>query len=68
MGNTTNILNNCTMYIMQDGITALMAASEKGKTNVVGLLIEHSANVNSRKEVRLHALACIHDRKLEMVT
>ena len=35
-------------------MTALMAASFNGKTDGVELLIKHNADVNARKEVRLH--------------
>ena len=31
-----------------------MAASGKGRTDIVELLIKHNADVNARKEVRLH--------------
>ena len=31
-----------------------MTASQEGRTNVVELLIKHNADVNARKEVRLH--------------
>ena len=31
-----------------------MVASHKGRTDVVELLIKHNADVNARKEVRLH--------------
>ena len=31
-----------------------MAASRKGRTDIVELLIKHNADVNARKEVRLH--------------
>ena len=31
-----------------------MVASQDGRTNIVKLLIEHNADVNARKEVRLH--------------
>ena len=37
----------------QDGVTALMVASGKGRTDVVELLIKQNANVNARTEVRL---------------
>ena len=40
--------------IFQDGATALMVASGKGRTDVVELLIKHNADVNARTEVRLH--------------
>ena len=40
--------------MFQDGWTALMVASEKGRTDVVKLLIKHNADVNAREEVRLH--------------
>ena len=40
--------------IFQDGATALMAASGKGRTDVVELLIKDNADVNARTEVRLH--------------
>ena len=40
--------------MFQDGWTALMVASEKGRTDVVKLLIKHNADVNARTEVRLH--------------
>ena len=42
--------------IFQDGVTALMVASGKGRTDVVELLIKHNADVKARKEVRLHIL------------
>ena len=35
-------------------MTALMAASGKGRTDVVELLIKHNADVNASTEVRLH--------------
>ena len=35
-------------------MTALMAASREGRTDVVELLIKHNADVNARTEVRLH--------------
>ena len=40
--------------IFQDGGTALMAASQEGKTDVMELLTKHNADVNARTEVRLH--------------
>ena len=42
------------ILIFQDGWTALMLASFNGRTDVVELLIKHNANVNARKQVRLH--------------
>ena len=48
-------------------MTALMAASEKGRTDVVGLLIEYNANVNAGKEVRLHLHLKDIDIELEKV-
>ena len=35
-------------------MTALMAASFNGKTDVVELLIKHNTDVNARTKVRLH--------------
>ena len=37
--------------MFQDGLTALMAASQEGRTDVVDLLIKHNADVNARKRV-----------------
>ena len=31
-----------------------MSASQEGRTDVVRLLIKHNADVNARREVRLH--------------
>ena len=39
--------------MFQDGVTALMAASQEGRTDVVELLIIHNADVNAKKEVSL---------------
>ena len=33
-----------------------MVASQDGRTDVLELLIRHNADVNARKEVRLHTL------------
>ena len=35
-------------------MTALLAASQEGKTDVMELLIKHNADVNAREEVKLH--------------
>ena len=40
--------------MFQDGSTALMMASQEGRTDVVELLIKHNADVNTRTGVRLH--------------
>ena len=53
-----NIMRLCSQ-IFQDGVTALMFASKKGRTDVVDLLIKHNADVNARTEVRLHIIIYI---------
>ena len=48
-----NIMRLCSQTF-QDGVTALMVASEQGRTDVVELLIKHNVDVNERTKVRLH--------------
>ena len=51
------VLNNlwlCSRFF-QDGQTALIFASQEGRTDVVELLVKHNANINARTEVGLHA-------------
>ena len=40
-----------------------MVASQEGRTDVVKLLIEHNADINARKEVRLHT----HDMHVRFI-
>ena len=54
--NSVSVLNYLWLcsQIFQDGWTALMVASQEGRTDVVELLAEHNADVNAKKDVRLH--------------
>ena len=47
------VMNPCSHIkrMFQDGVTALMVASQEGRTDVVELLIKHNADVNARTGV-----------------
>ena len=49
------------LYNFQDNTTALVAASFKGRTDVVELLIKHNADVNAKNKVRVYIIdnSCI---------
>ena len=51
MHGNISILNFCFRIFFQDGLTALMVAHQKGRTEVVELLIKHNADVNTITEV-----------------
>ena len=40
-------------FMMQDGITPLMGASQNGHIDVIKILVLHRANINTRDLVRL---------------
>ena len=44
------------LYNFQDNTTALVAASFKGRTDVVELLIKHNADVNAKNKVRVYII------------
>ncbi len=46
---------------MQNGVTALMVAADKGDGNIVRALLAAGSDVNAKDEVRIYVLLCIDD-------